>query len=95
MHNKLTFILPRMAVFTLAAGLGALLLFVVFKLLLVVSAVALIVLAIKAIAGGSRRGYYESGDEFIGRRTGITPMQEFDSKVPVFYRGKQSIVPIN
>lgn len=95
MRNKLTFILPRVAVITLAAGLAALVLFVVFKLLLVFLAVAVIALAVKAIAGAIRQDRYGYEDESFPVPSGITPMQESETIVPVTFRPKQTIVPIS
>lgn len=95
MNHKLTFILPRVAAVTLAAGLGALVLFLVFKLLLVVLAVAGVVVAVKLIAGAIGRGKYGYEDDLVPAGAGITPLRESGAIVPVAVRTKPVIIPIN
>ncbi len=99
MRYKLAFILPRFAAVTLAAGLGALALFVVFKILLVVMAVATVFLAVKAIAGLFNRGYHPEDHgyhEFSFENPGPVPARKADTIVPVHIRNRNRpvIVPI-
>ncbi len=94
MNHKLAFILPRFVVITLAAGLGALALFVVFKILLVVMAAAAVFLAVKAIAGLFAQGYHSSYNELSFENHGPVPVRKADTIVPVNTRSRQVIVPI-
>lgn len=95
MRHKLAFILPRFAVITLAAGLGALALFVVFKLLLVVMAVAAVFLAAKAVAGLFVRSSYHTGHHgFYFENHGPVPGRKAAGIVPVDTRSRPVIVPI-
>jgi len=94
MNHKLAFILPRFAVITLAAGLGALALFVVFKILLVVMAVAAVVLLVKAIAGLFGQGRHSGHHEFSFENHGPVPARKANTIVPVHTRSRPVIVPI-
>ncbi len=94
MRHKLAFILPRFAVVTLAAGLGALALFVVFKLLLVVMAVAAVFLAVKAVAGLFARGYPTGHNGFSFENQGPVPVRKTGGIVPVNPGNRPVIVPI-
>mgnify|MGYP001380027010 CR=1 FL=1 len=94
MRHKLAFILPRFAVVTLAAGLGALALFGVFKILLVVMAVAAVVLLVKAIAGLFAQGYHSRYHQFSYENPGPVPARKADTIVPVTTRSRPVIVPV-
>lgn len=95
MRHKLAFILPRFAVLTLAAGLGALALFVVFKILLVVMAVSAVFLAVKAVAGLFTQGDHPRYHEFSFENPGPAPVRKAGTIVPVNTRGSRPvIVPI-
>ncbi|GAA4434670.1 hypothetical protein GCM10023091_09960 [Ravibacter arvi] len=92
MNHKLAFILPRAAALTLAVGIGALVLFVVFKLLIALLVVGMIVFAAKALTAAWRT------EQLPGRHytanSQIIPLEPTTRIMPVVVRTRPVIVPI-
>lgn len=92
MNHKLAFLLPRAAAITLIAGIGALLLFVVFKLLLAFMVVASVALAVRAVAVAFKQDYYQRSAQ--SEYSGITPIGGSGDIVPVIIHSKPTIIPV-
>ncbi|MCB9046862.1 MAG: hypothetical protein H6550_12090 [Chitinophagales bacterium] len=98
MNNKIKFILSRVVILTLMAGLASFVLMMIFKMLVMVLAVGLIVMAAKTFMNtGRHRGglHYHGEEEIPTRHRGIVPVQQGSPFVPATARVRSAIIPIN
>ncbi|WP_018627411.1 hypothetical protein [Niabella aurantiaca] len=97
MKHKIMFLLPRLAGFTLLIGLASLVLFLLFKLLLLAIVIGVIVAVTAKIVSGVRARWAAGNSSLWSQQAPVGVAGNNSSMHPVMHRQAQTpaIVPIH